>query len=251
MFLMTYIFLFTSLKKGIGNGNTPNNANGNFNNHWNFNMAAAAAAAALTGQQPGFSNFNSTTTNTNNNNNNNNNVNTGFENLINNLGGSNNSNYMLQQQQQQQQQQQYGNSNSSYMAAIGSSSSTGNLLDMSGGQLNALADTGKVYGGGGGGGGGGANAPPSNTIYVYGIGQQANESDLYSLFNNCGRILRVNVIKNSKTGLCKGFGFVVFDTIEEANFAVHTMNGYIYHNRPLQVNRIFFQFKININSLFY
>jgi len=38
-------------------------------------------------------------------------------------------------------------------------------------------------------------------IYVYGIGQ-ANESDLYSLFSNCGRILRVNVIKNQKTGQC-------------------------------------------------
>lgn len=71
-------------------------------------------------------------------------------------------------------------------------------------------------------------------IYVYGIGQ-ANESDLYSLFSNCGRILRVNVIKNQKTGQCKGYGFVVFETYEEAYFAVHNMNGYMFNHRPLQV----------------
>ncbi len=75
-----------------------------------------------------------------------------------------------------------------------------------------------------------------NIIYVYGIGQ-ANESDLYSLFSNCGRILRVNVIKNQKTGQCKGYGFVVFETYDEALFAVN-MNGYMYNHRPLQVNSI-------------
>lgn len=37
-------------------------------------------------------------------------------------------------------------------------------------------------------------------VYVYGIGQNATESELYSLFSTCGRILRVNVIKNQKTG---------------------------------------------------
>lgn len=72
-------------------------------------------------------------------------------------------------------------------------------------------------------------------IYVYGIGQ-ANESDLYSLFSHCGRILRINVIKNQKTGQCKGYGFVVFDSYEEAYFAVHNMNGYMYNHRPLQVS---------------
>lgn len=80
-----------------------------------------------------------------------------------------------------------------------------------------------------------SSASPTSTIYVYGIGQQASEADLYSLFANYGRISRVNVIKNSKTGLCKGFGFVVFESPDEANYAVHSMNGFMYNNRPLQV----------------
>lgn len=105
-------------------------------------------------------------------------------------------------------------------AGLGNSSSNGNLLDVS------MQDTSKPQ----------AAAMMSNTIYVYGIGSHASESDLYSLFSNCGRIARVNVIKNPKTGQSKGFGFVVFETFEEANLAVHTMNGYVYHNRPLQVS---------------
>lgn len=72
-------------------------------------------------------------------------------------------------------------------------------------------------------------------IYVYGIGPHASESDLYTLFQNVGPILRVNVIKNQKTGLGKGYGFVVFEHYEEACFAVQQMNGFIFNNRPLQV----------------
>jgi RNA recognition motif-containing protein len=73
-------------------------------------------------------------------------------------------------------------------------------------------------------------------IYVYGIGPQATESDLYALFSHCGNILRVNVIKNQKTGQCKGYGFVVFEQYEEAYRAVHSMNGFMYNHRPLQVS---------------
>lgn len=106
----------------------------------------------------------------------------------------------------------------------GSGSNSSNLLDLSGGSLglakSGLNPIGQANG---------------HIIYVYGIGQ-ANESDLYSLFSNCGRILRVNVIKNQKTGQCKGYGFVVFDTYEEAYYAVHNMNGYMYNHRPLQVS---------------
>lgn len=138
----------------------------------------------------------------------------GNYNLANNFGQQQQMGHLGHQQQGQVQQQQFGG---------GSNSS--NLLDLSGG--NSQMDFGKS----------GLNPigqSNGHIIYVYGIGQ-ANESDLYSLFSNCGRILRVNVIKNQKTGQCKGYGFVVFDTYEEAYYAVHNMNGYMYNHRPLQV----------------
>lgn len=121
--------------------------------------------------------------------------------------------------------------------SIGNNSTNNNLIDVSGMGIgnNNIANIpmdiskpnnlGNISG----------NANNGHIIYVYGIGQ-ANESDLYSLFSNCGRILRVNVIKNQKTGHCKGYGFVVFETYEEAFYAVHNMNGYMYNHRPLQVS---------------
>jgi RNA recognition motif-containing protein len=127
--------------------------------------------------------------------------------------------------------------------ATGNRVDSGNLLDISGnvGPMNSITSMDTKSN---------VNTLNSNTnghiIYVYGIGQ-ANESDLYSLFSNCGRILRVNVIKNQKTGQFKGYGFVVFDTYEEAYYAVHSMNGFMYNHRPLQVNLFqIFKFKFNV-----
>ncbi len=86
-----------------------------------------------------------------------------------------------------------------------------------------------------------------NIIYVYGIGEYATESDLYSLFSKFGPIQRVNVIKNSKTGKCKGYGFVEFETFEKTCEAVEKMNGYRYHHKNLQVS-LKFSNQHNISS---
>jgi RNA recognition motif-containing protein len=151
---------------------------------------------------------------------------TGFENLINTIGTGAAGN-------QYQQQANYLNLNpaaaAAAMAAMAGLGSNGNNLLDGNNPLDSLVN--KPLNSLGGG-----SSSNSNIIYVYGIGSSATESDLYALFTHCGRILRVNVIKNPKTGQCKGYGFVVFETYEEAYFAVHNMNGYMYHNRPLQVS---------------
>ena len=165
--------------------------------------------------------------------------------MINTIGtGSNSggysqfSNFNQQQQQQQPNHQLHQFSNSNFnlntvqaaMAAAAAAASLGsgsNLLDLSGPNTSM-----EIKAGTGPSGSTNSGSSPGHIIYVYGIGQ-ANESDLYSLFSNCGRILRVNVIKNQKTGQCKGYGFVVFETYEEAYYAVHNMNGFMYNHRPL------------------
>ena len=80
------------------------------------------------------------------------------------------------------------------------------------------------------------NGGAHRSLYVYGIGQTANESDLYTLFSNVGRVARVNVIKDQKTGIGKGYGFVEFESNNEACYAIQQMNGYVFQNRPLQVS---------------
>ena len=246
---------------GLANNGTNNGAAGNNYNPWNMAAAAAAAAAAI--QQQPYSNFGTPNPLIGN---------SGFDSLINQIGAGGNGatgaagggaggygNHHPNMQHGHMQQHfnnstganNYLNLNSAQAAAaamaaaaaaaLGNSSSTGNLLDISG---NAGGIGGSIGGGMSGGMSGSASLPldgkqsaansSGHIIYVYGIGQ-ANESDLYSLFSHCGRILRVNVIKNQKTGQCKGYGFVVFETYDEAYYAVHNMNGYMYNHRPLQV----------------
>jgi ELAV/HuD family splicing factor len=75
-----------------------------------------------------------------------------------------------------------------------------------------------------------------HSVYVYGIGPHTSETDLFNLFQSTGRsITSINVIKNQKNGLGKGYGFITYQNYEEACFAIQTMNGFIYQNRPLQV----------------
>jgi RNA recognition motif-containing protein len=203
----------------------PGNA-GNASNYNNWNMAQ--------GMQTAYNNFGTPNHLIGNS--------AGFDNIIGGSAGagttsaySNHHHNIHSHPMQQHNPNSYLNINTAAMVAavanLGGSSSNGNLLDLSGG--GSLGVDNKLSGSAGNNM---ASGNTSNVIYVYGIGPQATESDLYSLFSNCGRIVRVNVIKNPKTTQCKGYGFVMFETYEEAYYAVHSMNGYMYHNRPLQVS---------------
>lgn len=43
-----------------------------------------------------------------------------------------------------------------------------------------------------------------HVVYVYGIGQRATQDELFTLFSQFGRVLRVDIIIDFNTGLCKG-----------------------------------------------
>lgn len=54
-------------------------------------------------------------------------------------------------------------------------------------------------------------------------------------FAKFGTVTDVALIKDSKTGLQKGFGFITFESEEEANNAL-SINGENFHGRPIKVN---------------
>lgn len=194
-------------------------APGNNYNPWNMNMAAAATVI----QQP-YSNFNSSNQsnivgNSLGINNLLNTVGTGRSNsgtslgaetggggsLFNGFNQQNNTNpHQLQHFTSSSNPNNFLNLNSAQAVVIrNDSTNNDNLLDVGNigigtGNLGMPMDTNKSSNLASMVGNLGNNG---HIIYVYGIGQ-ANESDLYSLFSNCGRILRVNVIKNQKTGQC-------------------------------------------------
>lgn len=78
--------------------------------------------------------------------------------------------------------------------------------------------------------------PGGCVLYVYNIGNDANERLLYQLFSPYGNVIKVNVIFDSQKGQCKGYGFVTMGTYEEAESAIYSLNGYWYNGRELQVS---------------
>ncbi|XP_065648414.1 ELAV-like protein 3 [Hydra vulgaris] len=70
----------------------------------------------------------------------------------------------------------------------------------------------------------------SIVLFVYNIGPNAQDSDLYGLFCRFGRINKVNVIAG------KGYGFVHMPVLNEAQAAVNALNGMFYNGKNLQVS---------------
>ncbi|KAL6107684.1 elavl1 [Pungitius sinensis] len=88
------------------------------------------------------------------------------------------------------------------------------------------------------GGGGGVSGSPSGgwCIFIYNLGQDADEAILWQMFGPFGAVVNVKVIRDFNTNKCKGFGFVTMTNYEEAAMAIHSLNGYRLGDKVLQVS---------------
>ncbi|CAL5205091.1 unnamed protein product [Lathyrus oleraceus] len=73
-----------------------------------------------------------------------------------------------------------------------------------------------------------------SNIYVKNINDTVSDEGLRGHFCACGTITSAKVMRDDK-GISKGFGFVCFSTPEEANKAVNTFHGFMFHGKPLYV----------------
>ncbi|GAU15989.1 hypothetical protein TSUD_338600, partial [Trifolium subterraneum] len=73
-----------------------------------------------------------------------------------------------------------------------------------------------------------------SNIYVKNIDDNVSDEELRGHFSACGTITSAKVMRDEK-GISKGFGFVCFSTPEEANKAVNTFHGFMFHGKPLYV----------------
>ncbi|KAH1078540.1 hypothetical protein AAZX31_19G173800 [Glycine max] len=73
-----------------------------------------------------------------------------------------------------------------------------------------------------------------SNIYVKNIDDHVSDEELRDHFSACGTITSAKIMRDDK-GISKGFGFVCFSTPEEANKAVNTFHGFMYHGKPLYV----------------
>ncbi|XP_076924656.1 polyadenylate-binding protein 7-like, partial [Bidens hawaiensis] len=73
-----------------------------------------------------------------------------------------------------------------------------------------------------------------SNVYVKNIADDVTESELQQHFSQCGTITSTKLMCDDK-GINKGFGFVCFSSPEEANKAVNTLHGFMFHQKPLYV----------------
>ncbi|KAJ4850853.1 hypothetical protein Tsubulata_032253 [Turnera subulata] len=73
-----------------------------------------------------------------------------------------------------------------------------------------------------------------SNVYVKNIDDDVTDEELREHFSQCGTITSAKLMRDDR-GISKGFGFVCFSSPEEANKAVNTFHGYMFHRKPLYV----------------
>ncbi|KAA0189180.1 hypothetical protein HAZT_HAZT012254 [Hyalella azteca] len=86
---------------------------------------------------------------------------------------------------------------------------------------------------------GGSNAPKfgtviPNRVFVGGISSSTTEQDLLELFSNYGTVKATKVI-NDRAGVSKGYGFVTFETEEEARRLTQEADNIMLKERKLNI----------------
>ncbi|XP_078280270.1 ELAV-like protein 1 [Rhinoraja longicauda] len=82
----------------------------------------------------------------------------------------------------------------------------------------------------------GGHNPSGWCIFIYNLGQDADEGILWQMFGPFGAVTNVKVIRDFNTNKCKGFGFVTMTNYEEAAMAIASLNGYRLGDKILQVS---------------
>lgn len=73
-------------------------------------------------------------------------------------------------------------------------------------------------------------------LYVGGLSYGVDDDGLRELFAPFGEVAFVKVIRDSRSGRSKGFGFVEMSTPEEAAAAISTLHGSIHERRTITVS---------------
>lgn len=72
-------------------------------------------------------------------------------------------------------------------------------------------------------------------LYVGNFSQQVTVKDLRGLFSRTGKVVSVDLIKDPQTGQSKGFAFVEMRSTNEADTALHQLDGYQLKQQALKV----------------
>ncbi|MCX8057896.1 MAG: RNA-binding protein [Spirochaetes bacterium] len=76
----------------------------------------------------------------------------------------------------------------------------------------------------------------NNTLYVGNLPYTYDEEKLTSLFSSYGKVTSSRIVRDRVSGKSKGFGFVEFESSEEANNAAQALNNIEVDGRNIKVN---------------
>ncbi|HBB32833.1 MAG TPA: RNA-binding protein [Cyanobacteria bacterium UBA8803] len=67
--------------------------------------------------------------------------------------------------------------------------------------------------------------------------EQVNRDELHAVFAEASKSVSTKVIKDRKTGKCRGFGFVTVPTDELANEIIEKFNGHMFKDAALKIEK--------------
>ena len=67
--------------------------------------------------------------------------------------------------------------------------------------------------------------------------EEVDRQELQAVFADAGNSVTTKVIKDRKTGKCRGFGFVTVNNDEQADEIIEKYNGYLFKDTPLKIEK--------------
>lgn len=77
------------------------------------------------------------------------------------------------------------------------------------------------------GGGSSSFVNSANRVYVGNLSWAVDDSSLATLFSEQGKVLEARVVYDRESGRSRGFGFVTFNSPEEVDNAISSLNGVV------------------------
>ena len=75
-------------------------------------------------------------------------------------------------------------------------------------------------------------------LYVGNLPKELERKELEDLFTQeVGDFATSKVVTDRKTGKCRGFGFVTVETEEQADQVIEKMNGYVFKESTLKIEK--------------
>jgi cold-inducible RNA-binding protein len=73
-------------------------------------------------------------------------------------------------------------------------------------------------------------------VYVRNLSSSTTQEELKALFTKAGTVIAVNMIKDRKSGVSRGFAFITMSAQSEADKAVSMFNAYPFKDQELKVD---------------